>query len=161
MNRFLSFLRSLALLVTRLGLGGILLLHGTRRWQSGIASQVEYLNQFEVPYPQAAAWAAVTFEVVGGVFLILGALTPLIGVAVLAQQVLTICWTNYYRGPDLLAADGTYAGGFEYNIALALLGLLLAVLGGGTVSLDKVFRRRRPVLEDTFEPSTTPERVRV
>ena len=34
MSRFLSFWRSFALLVARLGLGGILLLHGAARWRA-------------------------------------------------------------------------------------------------------------------------------
>ena len=108
-----------------------------------------------------AAWGGITFEVVGGIFLIIGALTPLIGLGVLVQQVLTICWTNYYRGPDLVGIDGTYNGGFEYNVALAVLGLLFAAFGGGAVSLDRVlFRRRAPAAEDIYEPSAG-ERVSV
>lgn len=153
MSRFVSFWRSFALLVARLGLGGILLLHGAARWRAGMPSQVTYLTQFSVPYPKVAAYGATTFEVVGGVFLILGALTPLVGLGVLLQQVLTIVWTSYYKGPNLLNADGTYHGGFEYSVALAMLGLLFFVFGGGVVSLDRVFRRKKPVVEETDEPA--------
>ena len=53
-------------------------------------------------------------------------------------------WTSYYKGPNLLNADGSYNGGFEYSVALALLGLLFLVFGGGVVSLDRVFRRKKP-----------------
>lgn len=147
MSRFVSFWRSFALLVARLGLGGILLLHGAHRYQAGIASQVEYLARFDTPYPKIAAYGATTFEVVGGIFLILGALTPLVGLGVLVQQVLTILWTSYYKGPELLNADGTYHGGFEYSVALGLLGLLFLVFGGGVVSLDRVFRRKKQPAE--------------
>ena len=161
MRRLVAVLRSFALLIARLGLGTILLLHGTRRWQAGVQAQVDYLAQFHTPYPEVAAWGGITFEVVGGIFLIIGALTPLIGLGVLVQQVLTICWTNYYRGPDLVGIDGTYNGGFEYNVALAVLGLLFAAFGGGAISLDRVlFHRRQPVAEDIYEPSTG-ERVSV
>lgn len=161
MRRFVAVLRSFALLIARLGLGAILLLHGTRRWQAGVQAQVDYLTRFGTPYPRGAAWVGITFEVVGGLFLILGALTPLIGAAVVAQQVLTICWTNYYRGPDLLGLDGSYDGGFEYNVALAALGLLLVAFGGGAVSLDRVFRRHEPPGEEAYEPSAPDEYVRV
>ena len=127
MARFVSFWRHVALLVARLGLGGILILHGATRYQAGIPSQVAYLEQFSTPYPEVAAYAATTFEIVGGIFLILGALTPLIGLGVLVQQVLTILWTSYYKSWNLLNADGTYNGGFEYSVALGLLGLLFLV----------------------------------
>jgi putative oxidoreductase len=154
MTRFVSFWRSFALLVARLGLGGILLLHGAHRYQAGIPSQITYLAQFSTPYPKIAAYGATTFEVVGGIFLILGALTPLVGLGVLIQQVLTIVWTSYYKGPDLLSPDGSYNGGFEYSVALGLLGLLFFVLGGGVVSLDRVFRRKKTV-DEVDEPADT------
>lgn len=153
MSRFLSFWRSFALLVARLGLGGILLLHGATRWRAGMPAQVEYLAQFSTPYPKYAAYGATTFEVVGGLFLILGALTPLVGLGVLLQQVLTIVWTSYYKGPNLLNADGSYNGGFEYSVALGLLGLLFFVFGAGAVSLDRVFKRKKPVEETDDLPT--------
>ena len=158
MARFVSFWRHVALLVARLGLGGILILHGATRYQAGIPSQVAYLEQFSTPYPEVAAYAATTFEIVGGIVLILGALTPLIGLGVLVQQVLTILWTSYYKSWNLLNADGTYNGGFEYSVALGLLGLLFLVFGGGVVSLDRVFRRKKaePELDDEpTDPSGT------
>ncbi|RYZ31556.1 MAG: DoxX family protein [Propionibacteriaceae bacterium] len=156
MSRFLSFWRSVALLVARLGLGGIMLLHGAHRYQAGIASQAAYLAQFSTPYPKIAAYGATSFEIAGGIFLILGALTPLVGLGVLVQQVLTVVWTSYYKGPDLLNADGTYNGGFEYSVALGLLGLLFFVLGGGVVSLDRVFRRKKTVDEVDEPVDSTP-----
>ena len=156
MSRFLSFWRSVALLVARLGLGGIMLLHGAHRYQAGITSQAAYLAQFSTPYPKIAAYGATSFEIAGGIFLILGALTPLVGLGVLVQQVLTVVWTSYYKGPDLLNADGTYNGGFEYSVALGLLGLLFFVLGGGVVSLDRVFRRKKTVDEVDEPVDSTP-----
>jgi len=158
MSRFVSFWRSFTLLVARLGLGAILLLHGARRVQAGIPSQIEYLTQFSTPYPKVAASAATTFEIVGGVLLILGALTPLVGLGVLVQQVLTILWTSYYKGPDLLKTDGTYNGGFEYSVALAVLGLVFLAFGGGVASLDRVFRRK-PEAEDDEPTDTTGTRT--
>jgi putative oxidoreductase len=155
MSRFVSFWRSFALLVARLGLGGILILHGYTRYRAGIDSQVTYLAQFSTPYPEVAAYGATTFEIVGGLFLILGALTPLVGLGVLVQQVLTILWTSYYKGPNLLDADGTYNGGFEYSVALGLLGLLFLAFGGGVVSLDRVFHRKKAEPELDDEPAAS------
>jgi putative oxidoreductase len=59
----------------------------------------------------------------------------------------------------LLNADGTYKGGYEYNVALGLLGLLLFVMGGGAVSIDRLFRRKKPTApeeeDELAEQSTT------
>jgi putative oxidoreductase len=162
MASFLSFLRSLGLLLARLGLGGILLLHGWMRWNAGVQKQIDYLTQSRTPYAEVAAWGAIIFELVGGVLLIVGALTRLVGLGVLIEQILIIAYTNWYKWPPtLLNADGTYKGGYEYNVALGLLGLLLFVMGAGAASIDRLFRRKKPSAEeeaDEFaERSTTRE----
>jgi putative oxidoreductase len=143
----LQVLRDLALLVARLGLGSILILHGWIRWQGqgqGVQRQIEYLTQFGTPYPAVAAWGAIALELIGGLLLAIGALTPVVALAVLVEQILIIVYTNWYKGPDLLSSDGTYAGGYEYNIALALLALLLMVFGAGRISVDRLFSRTKP-----------------
>jgi putative oxidoreductase len=150
MSTALRVLRDLALLAARLGLGGILILHGWLRWQGpgqGAQKQIDYLSQFGTPYPRYAAWGAIVLELVGGIFLVVGALTPVVAIAVLVEQVLIIAYTNWYKGPDLVTGDGTYAGGYEYNLTLALLALLLAVFGAGRISVDGLFRRRKPEVE--------------
>jgi putative oxidoreductase len=150
MSTALRVLRDLALLAARLGLGGILILHGWLRWQGpgqGVQKQIDYLSQFGTPYPRYAAWGAIVLELVGGIFLVVGALTPVVAIAVLVEQVLIIAYTNWYKGPDLVTGDGTYAGGYEYNLTLALLALLLAVFGAGRISVDGLFRRRKPEVE--------------
>lgn len=83
MSGFWSFLKSFGLLIARLGLGGILLLHGWLRWNAGVQTQIDYLTQFRTPYAEVAAWGAIIFELVGGVLLIVGALTRLVGLGVL------------------------------------------------------------------------------
>ena len=119
MSSFLSFVRSFGLLIARLGVGGLMILHGYVRWrEQGIPAQITFLQQFGTPYPEVAAWTATIFELVGGVFLIVGALTPLVGLGILIQQVLTISYTNYSKSWNLLNTDGSYNGGFEYNVAL-------------------------------------------
>ena len=160
MASFLSFLKSLGLLLARLGLGGILLMHGWMRWNDGVQKQIDYLTQFQTPYAEVAAWGAIIFELVGGVLLIVGALTRVVGLGVLIEQILIIAYTNWYKWPPtLLNPDGTYNGGYEYNVALGLLGLLLFVMGAGAVSIDRLFRRKKPSAEgeaDEFtERSTT------
>ena len=158
MASFLSFLQSFGLLIARLGLGGILLLHGWIRWNAGVQSQIDYLTQFRTPYAEVVAWGAIIFELAGGVLLIAGALTRLVGLGVLIEQILIICYTNWYKWPPtLLNPDGTYKGGYEYNVALGVLGLLLFVMGAGAVSIDRLFRRKKPaeVEDDEFAPRYT------
>jgi putative oxidoreductase len=161
MASFLSFLQNFGLLVARLGLGGILLLHGWMRWDAGVQKQIDYVSQFRAPYAEVAAWGSVIFELVGGVLLIVGALTRLVGLGVLIEQILIIAYTSWYKWPPtLLNADGTYNGGYEYNVALGLLGLLLFVMGGGAVSIDRLFRRKKPPFEEEDDALAPPSRTR-
>jgi len=158
MSGFASFLQSLGLLIARLGTGGILLLHGITHWtgaNQGVANLTNRYAQVGAPYAEAAAWATIIFELVGGVFLIVGALTRFVGVGLVVLSVLTISYFSWWAGPDLLNADGTYNGGYEYDVALGLLGLLFFVFGGGAVSIDRLFRRRKPD-EDADDDSTIP-----
>jgi putative oxidoreductase len=160
MAAFLRVVRDIVLLVARVALGAILVAHGWRRWQEqGIAAQTEYLRQFQTPYPEVAAYGAVVLEIVGGIFLLVGALTPLVALAVVAQQVLTIAYTNWYRGPYLTDSAGGFVGGYEYNVALAALAALLMVYGAGRTSVDALFRRAETE-EDEAEPVAS-ERPRV
>jgi putative oxidoreductase len=150
MSSFASFLQSLGLLIARLGAGGILLLHGITHWtgaNQGMAHLTDRYTQVGAPYAGAAAWATIIFELVGGVFLIVGALTRFVGAGMVLLSVLTISYFNYWAGPDLLKADGTYNGGYEYDVALGLLGLLFFVFGAGAVSIDRLFRRKKPAAE--------------
>ena len=147
MSGFASFLQSLGLLIARLGTGGILLLHGITHWtgaNQGVANLTNRYAQVGAPYAEVAAWATIVFELVGGVFLIVGALTRFVGVGLVVLSVLTISYFSWWAGPDLLNADGTYNGGYEYDVALGLLGLLFFVFGGGAVSIDRLFRRKKP-----------------
>jgi putative oxidoreductase len=147
MARFLQVVRDLALLLARIGLGGILIAHGWRRWQDqGIDSQVAYLRQYATPFSQYAAWGGTLLELIGGVLLIVGALTPLVAAALIAEQVLIVAWTSWYKGLYLTDVQGraaTWHGGFEYSIVIGLLALMFVVYGAGRISVDQLFRRSR------------------
>jgi putative oxidoreductase len=155
MSTTLQVLRDLALLIARLGLAAILILHGWIRWQGpgqGVQKQIDYLSQFGIPYPATAAWGAIAVEIVGGLLLAVGALTPIAALAVLVEQILIIAYTNWYKGPDLLNSDGSYAGGYEYNVTLGLIAMLLMVFGAGRISVDRLFRHPKvePEKDDDF-----------
>jgi putative oxidoreductase len=155
MDGFRNGLQSFGLLIARLGLGGILLLHGWLHWRVGVPRYVETLTAVGAPYAQIAAWATIIFELVGGIFLIVGALTRFIGVGVVTLSVLNISYFRYSLGPELVRPDGSYNGGYEYDVALGLLGLLLFVCGAGVISIDRLFSRKKPATEaDDVEAPT-------
>lgn len=161
MATFLQVVRDIALVLARVGLGGVLILHGWRRWQvQGISKQVDYLKQFGVPFPHYAAWGTTMFELIGGVFLVVGALTPLVGAIIVAQQVLTIAWTSWYKGFYLTDASGAFRGGYEYSVVLGLLALLFVVFGAGRAGVDQLFKRSPRDREGEPDEPARPDRPR-
>lgn len=154
----MNVIRDFALLLARVGLGGAMVIHGWLRWQypgQGIQQQIRYLNEFAAPYANVAATANIVLEIVGGIFLIAGFLTPLVAAAVIAQQVLMVAYTNWFRGWDLLNPDGSFNGGYEYNVMIALFALLLLVFGAGRISIDRLFRRPKRTVEDSDDYATS------
>lgn len=137
MSGFLRVVRDLALLIARIGLGTVLVFRGWRRWTTGggMQAQIDYLRQFQTPQPEILAWGATLLEIIGGLFLIFGLLTPLVAAAIIVQQVLVISYTRWFRGPWL------ENGGYEYNVIQACLALILLVFGAGRIAIDQLFKR--------------------
>jgi putative oxidoreductase len=155
MSTFLSVLRSLGLLIARIALGAIMIAHGWNRWAyRTVANESAYLEQFGTPYPQVVAWGAIGLELIGGLCLIVGLITPIAALAVLVEQILIICYTNWFQAKDLVSPDAAAAAGFEHNVALAALALLFVVFGGGAIAVDRLFRRKKPT-EDGEVPTAT------
>lgn len=136
-RKLLNALRDLVLLISRVVLGLVLILHGWARWGggSGIDAQAAYLRDQMVPEPLLFAWGSTILELAGGVFLIFGALTPLVAAAVVAEQVMIIVWIAWRKGPYLAN------NGYEYPALLGAFALMFVVFGAGRLAVDALLRR--------------------
>lgn len=136
MEAFLAVVRDIALLLSRIVLGGVLLMRGWRTWiTEGLQAQVNQFIDLGLPQPQLLAWGLVLIELVGGVLLIVGLLTPIAAAMVLIGSVLMIIFAQFNNG---LWVDN---GGFEYTLVIAALALIFACFGGGRAALDRLFKR--------------------
>lgn len=140
----------LALLITRIVVGVLLILDGWRRWQvDGIDQQIAYLAATGTPAPVVFAWGATILEMVAGMFLVFGLATPLAALLILLEQILIIVWTSWFRGPFGGPDDaGTFFQGWSYHAVLGCVALLLLFLGGGRLAMDQLFKRSRRDTED-------------
>lgn len=139
MTRFVNGSRQLVLLIVRIALGVVLIARGWSRWQgSGVEFQISYLERTDTPFADWATWGSIALELVGGLFLIVGALTPVVAGVVALQQILIIVWTKWFKG---LALNGPWGDGWEYTLITACVSLVLVVFGAGSVSIDRLFRR--------------------
>ena len=135
MKGFVRVCQDLALMVARIATGAILMVHGWTRWSDGVPKQVQILTDLKVPYPEIFAWGTIAFEVIGGALLVFGLVTPVLGLVLLVEQVMIISFAKWRLGPHI-ANDG-----YEYNLALACLGLIFLTFGSGRAGVDALFRR--------------------
>lgn len=129
-------LTDLALLLSRVALGVILLAHGWQKFHEWtLAGTAAAFTDMGIPAPTAAATFSTAVEVLGGAALILGVLTPLVAVLNIANLLGALVLVH--------AGNGVFVGenGYELVLALAAGLLVIATLGAGKVSVDGLLGR--------------------
>lgn len=127
----------LALLIFRSGIGAVMLAHGINHIFGGgkIAGTAGWFGSMGMRQPLLQAWLASVMEVLAGVLLVLGLLTPFASAAVVG--VMTVAWLINHRGNGFFIFRP--GEGWEYVMTLLLCGLLLGTVGPGGWSLDEAF----------------------
>lgn len=123
-----------ALLVFRVGLGGVMIAHGWNHiWGGGrIDGTAGWFGSLGMRSPRLHAWLASITELVGGALLVLGLLTPFGGAAVVG--VMVVAWAINHRGNGFFIFRP--GEGWEYVMILGLCGGLIGATGAGRLSLD-------------------------
>ncbi|EPH06816.1 hypothetical protein HMPREF1531_00418 [Propionibacterium sp. oral taxon 192 str. F0372] len=133
-----NIFRETMLLLVRLGIAALMFSHAWYRWQiEGINGQVARLQEFHVPAASLVASGTIAFEGIGGILLAIGLFTRVLGLLLATEHILITVLFKWSAGP-YLANDG-----FEYNVAMALLGVLLLGCGAGLTGADRLLFRRR------------------
>ncbi|MEU6733305.1 DoxX family protein [Streptomyces physcomitrii] len=132
--------KDLGLLLLRLGAGGVLAAHGAQKllgWfgGGGIAGASAFMASIGYRPAKASAIAAGTGETSSGVLLALGLATPMAG----GIAVGTMAGASAAHAPQ---GFWSQSGGYEYPVALGLIGASLAVAGPGRLSLDEALGDR-------------------
>jgi putative oxidoreductase len=125
----------LGLLLLRLTLGTVFLAHGAQKafgafGGPGFEGAAGFIGS--MGFRPARLWTvlAVGGELAAGLLFVLGVLTPLAGLLVLATMAVAIAKVH---GPKGFFAQN---GGFEYNLVLIIAALAVAAVGPGSFSLD-------------------------
>ncbi|MER5326379.1 DoxX family protein [Streptosporangium roseum] len=141
-------LYDLAALIARLVLGVIFIAHGWQKLRSGgIDATTAGFATLGVPMPRVAAAFTIAVELGGGILLLLGLLTPLVGFLIAVEMLGAFIFAHMGKG--VFVSEG----GFELVGALGSAALLLAAGGAGRFSLDHlIFGRRRDRLRETEHP---------
>jgi putative oxidoreductase len=128
---------NLALLMLRVVVGVVMFAHGYNhllriREGPGVANWFESLG---MKYAPLQAWNVTVFEIVGGVMLVLGIITPL--AAASAAAICLVAWTAEHRKHGFFIFKP--GQGWEYVMVLAVVSIAIGALGAGEWSLDEAF----------------------
>ncbi len=134
--------RDLALLLARIGLGVVFVAHGWQKLNTnGLDATKAGFDKMGVPAPALSAYYATFVELLGGVALILGVLTPLVGLLLFLDMAGAFAFVHIGKG--VFVSEG----GYELVLALGLGGLLLAVFGAGKLSVDGITNGRTALVK--------------
>ncbi|MDI3282505.1 DoxX family protein [Polyangium sp. 15x6] len=131
---------SLGLLLIRLATGLLLAAHGLSKLTAGPAGLAGGLAAMGFPAPTLLAWCATLAEFLGGICVMLGLLTRPAAAVVAFNMV--VAWASMHMA-DAAHFGSAKGGAFEYPFLLSILGLALAITGGGRYSLDAVLFGRK------------------
>jgi len=132
--RFLDRLQPFALLALRVVSGIILIAHGKGKVFGGFGRHMAMVSGLGLP--GWTAYLSTTTEFFGGMFLIAGLLTRLVGLAVCCEMIIAIWKVHWSKG---LVGQG----GYEFPLLLGTAGFLLIFFGAGPLSLDHSLWRRK------------------
>lgn len=128
----------IGLLLLRLGVGGTFLAHGLQKvfglWGGpGINGFAQMLQGMGFTQPVTLAWLTGLGELVGGAFVVLGAVTPLAAAGLLGIMINAVLLK---LGNGFFITGPAGAGGFELEFVLGMAAGALVLTGPGRVALD-------------------------
>jgi putative oxidoreductase len=134
---------ALGLLVLRVVIGLIVAGHGLQKafgWWGGpgMTGWVGAMNRMRIRPATPWAWISMLSEVLGGVGLAVGLLTPLPSLAIAGSMLVAIALVHWPRG------FWTTKGGYEFNLSILAAIAAIALAGPGSFSLDAALRIHLP-----------------
>ena len=132
--RYLDRLQPLALLVMRLGLGTVMLAHGSQKVFGNLHNFSHMVSGMGMP--SWLAYVAAFTEFLGGILILAGFFTRPVAFAMCIDMFVAIWKVHWHNG--LTGAQGR--PGSELPLALISLAFALIFFGGGPIAIDHVLR---------------------
>ena len=136
---------SWAITVVRLTLGVIFFAHGSQKvfgWFGGYGLKGTVGYFVSTGLPLIVAYAACFFELLGGIGLVLGLITRLAALAIIAVMIgaiVKVHWPHgFFINWELAPGKGH---GFEAHLAFIAIAVACVIAGGGALSLDALLMR--------------------
>jgi putative oxidoreductase len=134
---------ALGLLILRLVIGLTLAGHGAQKvfgWFGGpgMTGWTGAMTRMRIRPAVPWAWMSALAELVGGLAVAFGLLSPLGSFAIIASMLVAIALVHWPKG------FWVSKGGYEFNLAVIASALALALTGPGAYSLDSLLGFRLP-----------------
>ena len=127
-------LSPIGLLIGRVVLGVVFIAHGWQKFdENGMEATAQGFEGLGIPAPTLSAYFTVGAEIIGGAFLIVGALLPLVGLALAGVMLGAMFYVHMDGG--FFSRDG----GYEYVLLLAAVSIAIGFSGGGALALDSMW----------------------
>jgi len=123
------------LAILRIVLGIAMALHGWAKLSGGVDGAAGFFGTLGIPAPGLMAWVVTIVELVGGILLIVGFLTQIVGILIALDMLGVILFAFLLRGTPFIE-NGAITWEKEAVFAAAALCLVLA--GPGAWSVDDV-----------------------
>lgn len=130
------------LLILRVVLGIAFALHGWAKLSGGVDGVAGFFGgMLGIPAPGLFAWVVTIVELVGGILLIAGALTQIVGILLAIDMLGAIVFAFFGQGAPLLNENGAIS--WEKEAVFGAAALCIALAGAGAFSVDEAMEESR------------------
>ena len=134
---------ALGLLILRVVIGLTMAAHGAQKlfgWWGGpgMTGWKGAMNRMRIRPAVPWAWMSALAELLGGIGLAVGVLTPLPSLAIAGSMLVAIALVHWSKG------FWSTKGGYEFNLAILAAIAAIALVGPGAYSLDSALRIHLP-----------------
>jgi putative oxidoreductase len=133
------------LTILRLAAGIMIFPHGLQKtlgWFGGAGFSAQMAG-FEASHvPAVFAFLAIMAEFLGGLGLILGALTRIAAFGLAADMVVAVYLAHWRNGLFMNWSGHQQGEGFEFHILVVAMAIVLMARGGGAASVDRALAKK-------------------
>lgn len=127
------------LAILRVVLGIVMLVHGWSKLSGGVGGVAGFFGSLGIPAPGLMAWVVTILELVGGILLVVGFLTQIVGILIAIEMLGVILFAFFLRGAPFIE-NGAIT--WETEALIGAAALCLALSGPGAWSVDDVVDSR-------------------
>lgn len=127
------------LAILRVVLGIAFAVHGWSKFSGGVAGVAGFFGSLGIPAPELVAWIVTIVELVGGLLLIVGFLTQLVGILLFIDMIGAIIYAFISQGAPFIERG---AISWEKEAVFAAAALCLALAGPGAWAVDDILAER-------------------